>query len=324
MKVVLLGSFYVCGSLYETLFQHQYLNAVCFEESNVIESGYNYLDSMQQLGLDTFIINNENIADQFTNWLEAQAPDLVLVCGFSLKIAKKTLSIPTYGFLNIHFGKLPENRGPDPLFQSIKKGEKQTAITIHQMDEDWDTGDIVLEQPVPIIAGETMGMLNSKMIYKLKDLSVKAIECIKNQANLIPQSTEKPAGYYKRPSSFEITIRWEIQTADEIENLINSCNPKYGGATTYYQGAPIKILEISPVDSPTPLFGRTPGEIIHAHPQEGLFVCCKYGQLIRINTISSDAGILSGTKYVNLGIQQGQCFTSKIKTEHMLLKDENS
>lgn len=316
MKVVLLGNFYVCGSLYETLYQHKCLNAVCFEESNLIQSGYDYLNPIEQLGLDTFIVNKENIANKFIHWLKAQAPDLVMVCGFSLKISKVALSIPTYGFLNIHFGKLPENRGPDPLFQSIKKGEEQTAITIHKMDEDWDTGSIVLEQPVSIIAGETMGMLNSKMIFKLNDLVMKAIENIQNKVNVIPQLTEKTVGYYKRPSPLEITIQWEIQTADEIENLINACNPKYGGATTYYQGGPIKILEISPVDSPTPLFGRTPGEIIHAHPQEGLFVCCKYGQLIRINTISSDAGILSGTKYVNLGIRQGHQFTSKIKTEH--------
>ncbi|MBQ4818777.1 formyltransferase family protein [Aquimarina sp. MMG016] len=310
MKIILIGSFPVCISLYENLLQYKYLQAVCFEASTI---NNNFRSTIQKKGLETFTINKENISDQFKDWLQDQSPDLVLVCGFSLKIPKEVLNIPTYGFLNIHFGKLPENRGPDPLFWSIKNGEQQTAITIHQMDENWDTGKILIEQPVSIIPGETLGMLNSKLSYILKDLGQKALELIQNPTNLKPQPTEKLTSYNKRPTLSDTTIDWETHTADEIENLINACNPKYGGATTYYQGSPIKIVEVSPVDSQTPLFGRTPGEIIHAHPQEGLFVCCKYGQLIRINIISTDAGILTGIKYVNLGIRQGHRFTTSIK-----------
>ena len=124
------------------------------------------------------------------------------------------------------------------------------------------------------------------------------------------QSTKKK--YNKRPSDTETSINWEGQTADEIENLINACNPKYGGATTYYQGAPIKIIEVSPVDILVPLLGKTCGEIVHAHPQEGLYVCCKYGKLIKLNIINSDARILTGTKYVHLGVRQGDRLTTAL------------
>ncbi|MDH7445464.1 methionyl-tRNA formyltransferase [Aquimarina sp. 2201CG14-23] len=312
MKIILIGSFPVCLSVYNSLSKDNHLDAVCFQESEVPNPKKNFwLTSIQKEGLDTFLINKQNIYTEFKTWLEDKAPDLVLVCGFSIKIPKAVLGIPTHGFLNVHFGKLPENRGPDPLFWSIKQGKKQSAITIHQMDENWDTGNILIEQPVPIIPGETLGMANSKMSYMLGGLTQKALELIVNPENLKPQS-DKNTHYNQKPTEKDTIIHWETQTADEIEQLINACNPKYGGATTYYQGSPIKIIEVSPVDT-QPLLGKTAGEIIHAHPQEGLYVYCKYGKLLKINTISSDAGVLSGIKYVHLGVRQGHCFTTSLQ-----------
>ncbi|MHA7055905.1 methionyl-tRNA formyltransferase [Aquimarina sp. M1] len=314
MKIILIGSFPVCISVYHYLSKANYLDGVCFQESEVPNPKNNFWHTaVQKEGLNTYIINKRNIHTNFKSWLEEMAPDVVLVCGFSIKIPKHVLSIPTYGFLNIHFGKLPENRGPDPLFWSIKHGKKQTAITIHEMDEEWDTGKILLEQPVPLIPGETLGMANSKMSYMLTDLTKKAMELVTKAQNFKSQPTKK-ATYYRKPKDQDTTINWETQTADEIEQLINACNPKYSGATTYYQGSPLKIVEVSPVDS-QPLLGKTAGEIIHAHPQEGLYVYCKHGQLLKINTISSDAGILSGTKYVHLGVRQGHCFTTCLQNK---------
>ncbi|WP_299219386.1 formyltransferase family protein [uncultured Aquimarina sp.] len=312
MKTILIGSFPVCLSVYNSLSKDNHLEAVCFQESEVPNPKENFwFTSIQKEGLDTYLINKQNISTAFKTWLVNKAPDLVLVCGFSIKIPKEVLEIPKYGFLNVHFGKLPENRGPDPLFWSIKQGKKQTAITIHQMDEDWDTGKILLERPVPIIPGETLGMANSKMSYMLDGVIQKSIQLVTDIKNFKPQPT-KEITYYNRPIEKDTTISWETQTADEIENLVNACNPKYGGAITYYQGSPIRILEVSPVDS-QPLLGKTAGEIIHAHPQEGLYVYCKYGKILRINAISSDAGILSGTKFVHLGIRQGHCFITSIR-----------
>ncbi len=315
MKVILIGSFPASHSVYNHLSKNKHLKAVCFQESKIQNTKENFwINAIQKEGFESFLIHSENIGKQFKTWLEKKSPDLVLVCGFSLKIPETLLSIPTYGVLNIHFGKLPENRGPNPLFWSIKQGEKQTAITIHQMDKNWDTGKTLIEHPVPIIPGETFGMVNSKMSYMLEALTKKAIILVTDPSNLKSQPTEGTV-YNHRPNDIETSIQWESQTADEIEQLINACNPKYGGATTFYQGAPIKILEVSPVDSQS-LLGKTPGEIVHAHPQEGLYVYCKYGKLLKVNIISSDAGILSGTKYVHLGVRQGHCFTSTLKTKH--------
>ena len=76
---------------------------------------------------------------------------MVLVCGFGLKIPSDLLNIPKYGFLNIHFGQFPQNRGADPVFWSLKNGDIQTAITVHKIDNNWDTGAILLEHKVPMM-----------------------------------------------------------------------------------------------------------------------------------------------------------------------------
>ncbi|WP_438710370.1 methionyl-tRNA formyltransferase [Aquimarina muelleri] len=317
MKITLIGSFPSCFTLCKYLSKHNYLDAVCVQKHNTFVPDQDFwTQSIKDKGFETYTIDSNSIKSEFKGWLQGRSPDLVIVYGFSLKIPEEILSIPKYGFLNIHFGKLPENRGPDPLFWSIKNGEKETAITIHQMDENWDTGKILLVEPIPIIQGETGGMINSKMNFILVQLIEKTLSLIQEPVNYRVQPTKNR--YNKRPSDIETTINWEEQTADEIENLINACNPKYGGATTYYQGSPIKIIEVSPADCPDTLIDKSPGEIVHIHPQEGLFVYCKDKKLLRVNIMHSDAGVLTGQKYFYLGVQQNQHFTTNIKTEPLI------
>ncbi len=314
MKIILIGNFPTCISLYKYLADTKQLQAVCFEApKGDIPNGGFWRRSIQKEGYNSYVIDKHNIHDGFKDWLKNEAPELVLVCGFSLKIPKELLDIPKYGFLNIHFGKLPSNKGPNPIFWTIKNGDKTTAITVHKIDKNWDSGTSILEQPVGIVIGETLGMVNSKMSYMLGQLAQKAIDLINNpEAISIERSTSK-SHYNKRPDSIDTTINWEFYTADDIENLVNACNPGYGGATTYYQGSMMKIVEVSPVDDYAPILGKVPGEIVHAHPQEGLYVSCRYGKLLRLNIISSDAGTLTGAKYVHLGIQQGHRFTTTSK-----------
>ncbi len=310
MKIALIGSFPTCYGVYEWLSTNNHLIGVCFHKT---ASNNKFKNIVIQQGYPIFDITTDNITTTFKNWLTELSPDLIIVCGFGLKIPSILLEIPTYGFLNTHFGKLPDNRGADPIFWSLKNGDKETAITFHKINSHWDRGPILFQQNVSIIFGETADMLNSKMSLLSKEALEKTIALIPEASNYKTQSSDKLYPINKRPEESDYTINWETQTSEQIEFLVNASNSKYGGAITFYQGAVIKLLEVSPVDMQTPLFGKIPGEIIYAHPQEGLFVCCKYGQLLRINIINTDAGILTGTKYVNLGIQQGHRFNSNIK-----------
>lgn len=312
MKIVLIGSFPTAVTVYQQLFQMKLLQAVCFQQQDYKDPITLYWkEGIKSTNLPVFEISKQNINTDFKNFLKKQQPDLVIVCGFGIKIPADLLKIPQFGFLNIHFGQLPQNRGADPVFWALKNGDKQTRITIHKMDEDWDTGSIILEQKVPIVLGETYGMIYNRMSILLGSMMPIVVQKCTNSLFFSPQSKTN-ANYYSKPTPEMLSIDWENQTAEEIEQLVHATNPKYGGAKTYFQGGQINIIEVLQVLDPKIILNKTSGEIIELPNKNGLFVACKDGKMIQITVMSSDAGILSGDKYMRLGIRPGLFFRTKL------------
>lgn len=76
--------------------------------------------------------------------------DLAVSCRYAKKVPKEWLDIPRLGWINLHFGKLPEYRGVRPIGNAILNGELYITVTWHRMTEEWDAGDIVAEWHHPI------------------------------------------------------------------------------------------------------------------------------------------------------------------------------
>jgi methionyl-tRNA formyltransferase len=85
--------------------------------------------------------------------LAAFAPDMICVACFSLYIPRVVLDIPRLGCLNVHPSLLPDNRGPEPLFWTFRRGDAQTGVTIHCMDEGMDSGDILAQEAIAVPDG---------------------------------------------------------------------------------------------------------------------------------------------------------------------------
>ena len=75
--------------------------------------------------------------------------DAITVACFSRKLPASVLRLPRLGCLNVHPSLLPAHRGPDPLFWIYHDGDETGGVTIHLMDEGFDTGPIVLRETVP-------------------------------------------------------------------------------------------------------------------------------------------------------------------------------
>lgn len=318
MKIVFLGSFPNSFSDYNYLVKNKRLEAVfVLEDFCALELKQGLSAQFSRDKVKSVFTPKAELNKALKLFLQDTPVDLVVVSGCPIKIKEDVCDIPKYGFLNIHFGKLPENRGADPIFWTLKNRENNTAITIHKMDNSFDTGDILVEDIVPVQLGETSGMLHSKLALQTVNTLAKALGLVNAPENYKKQSDLDL--YQNKPNVGDLTIDWDNQTADDIESLVNACNPKYIGAITYYQNTEVKIIEVSPVDH-APMLGVVSGTIVHAHPQEGIYVCCKFGQLIRINIMQTDAGILTGTKYASIGIKTGDRFTSNIKEKKVLIK----
>ncbi len=203
--------------------------------------------------------------------------------------------------INVHFGPLPENRGPDPLFWTLKNGKSLAYIAIHEVTSTFDTGDVLKEKGYSIIPGETMGMLAGRLAHFTVELirEVLSGDCMKHAQE------EGRAVYHKLPADEDITINWEAMSVPEIECLVNACNPKFGGAKAMVLGMPMRILEVSraqvnlPEDDPLPVEGT----VVHASEEHGLFVYCKGGDFLRLSILSTMEGVFSGNKLVAMNMK---------------------
>lgn len=238
--------------------------------------------------------------------------DMVWVFGFPWLIPEHIYQLPTNGFFNFHFGTLPKYKGADPLFWQIRNGEKQIGVIVHKLTDELDGGPIVFEETIPTIPGETYAMLAFRLGFTTSGFLPQIIEAMKQNTFSLQLNNETNIQYLKRPTAEERSIRWKEQEADEIEALINACNPYYGGAPTIFRGNELKILEVSPADVNDGSHEVEPGTIVYADALYGLIVACKSRKYLRINTVSSREGYLSGTKLFALGVKPGERFNEPI------------
>ncbi|HBC56272.1 MAG TPA: methionyl-tRNA formyltransferase, partial [Gammaproteobacteria bacterium] len=91
------------------------------------------------------------------------APDLIIVVAYGLILPRPLLTLPRFGCINVHASLLPRWRGAAPIQRAILAGDTQSGVTIMQMDEGLDTGDVLLSHPLSIRENETGGSLHDRL-----------------------------------------------------------------------------------------------------------------------------------------------------------------
>lgn len=173
--------------------------------------------------------------------LDNYRPDVMIVCAYGLILPIGVLGAPTFGCLNIHASLLPKWRGAAPIQRAILADDATTGITIMQMNQGLDTGDMLYKLPCDITNTDTTQTLHDKlaklggvaMITVLKDLAT-------YQANAKPQD-DSLANYAEKVSSDEGQINWQ-NSAHHINRQIRALN-----AFTFLNGERIKVLECMPI-----------------------------------------------------------------------------
>ena len=128
---------------------------------------------------------------EFTAVLHSIAPDVIVVAAFGQLLSGEILRIPRYGCLNIHASLLPRYRGAAPIQWAVINGEEKTGVTIMQMDEGLDTGDMLEKAVVPISPEETGGSLHDKLGEAGGRLIVSTLEKLEKHAlHPVPQTDE--------------------------------------------------------------------------------------------------------------------------------------
>lgn len=213
--------------------------------------------------------------------LRKAAPDAIVVVAYGLLLPPKVLRLPRHGCVNVHASLLPKYRGAAPIERAIMAGERITGVTTMYMTEGWDTGDIILQEEVPIGEDMTAGELRETLAVKGADLLRRTLGLIETQAAPRVPQDESAATYAPRIRPDEFVIDWALP-AKVVHNLVRAASPK-PGAVTRVSGRLLKVLRgrpagaLSPepaIDSAPPgaVLGIAPGGELVVKTGEGIYL----------------------------------------------------
>lgn len=171
--------------------------------------------------------------------------DLMIVAAYGIILPLSVLKIPRLGCINIHASILPRWRGAAPIQRAIAAGDSQTGITIMQMDEGLDTGDMLLVKTCDITAQDTGSSLHDKLATLGADAIVEALDLIlENAVQAVKQDNEQ-ACYAHKLNKEEAFINWQ-QPAEQTERLIRAFN-SWPVAQTHFDKKVVRIWKAKKV-----------------------------------------------------------------------------
>jgi methionyl-tRNA formyltransferase len=151
-------------------------------------------------------------------------------------------------------------------------------------------------------------MLSTNLSYLASYLLPELFTLLHNNDKGVSQD-ESLARYYKKPTIADVSIQWEKQNSKSIQALVNACNPWNKGAYTQWNGLNIRLLEVSQTNTITD-YPKAPGTILEINENNGLIIQCYDNTQLRINTVYTEEGFMSGHKLLAFGIKNGEQFAS--------------
>jgi len=204
------------------------------------------------------ILQPTNLKDiSFLNDLKALNANLQIVVAFRM-LPESIWSYPPMGTLNVHGSLLPKYRGAAPINWAIINGEKETGVTTFRLQHAIDTGDILLQERIPISQDMTAGELHDTMMEVGAQTLVKTlVGLIAGTIQSKPQEETLASLHAPKIFTKDCQIDWQ-QPVLQIHNLIRGLAP-FPGALTKVDGKIVKLFSTS---------------IVHENPKEpvGSFV----------------------------------------------------
>lgn len=171
--------------------------------------------------------------------LRRENADIFVVAAFGQLLPKTILEMPRFGCINIHGSLLPAYRGAAPVQWAVLDGQKAAGDTIMQMNEGLDTGDILMQESIPLSADETAGSLYDKLSSMGGPLLLRALDAIEaGTVTPVPQG-DSGTHYAKMLRKEMGNIDW-TKSAEEIGRLVRGLNP-WPSAYTHWNGKMLKI-----------------------------------------------------------------------------------
>jgi len=177
------------------------------------------------------------------------------------------------------------------------------GVALHRMDENFDTGPLLLQKQVSFSPNDTFGMCSTRLAYAGLELTGALLQTLQTgNLNFTPQVSDKNR-WYGRPSAMDMTIHWNRMDAAQVVALANACNPWLKGAATKGNGWTFGITNasVAKVDVPAEAL---PGTILELN-EKGLLIACAGQTAIAAEVIYCEEGFYPGRHLAAFGFRKG-------------------
>ena len=232
--------------------------------------------------------------------IEQMAPDIIVVVAYGCIIPPQLLHTAKYGCINLHVSLLPKYRGSAPIQWAVLNGDAETGVSIMQLDEGLDTGDVLMVEPVAIDPEETSGELFDRVSAVGAKTLVDALAKIEaGQLTPVPQDHSKAT---LAPPLSKDTARFAFtEDAAHIHNWVRGMNP-WPTAWFEQDGKRIKVSECRLAENPQ---NAAPGTVLALKP---LTVAAQNGAVALLSVTPEGGKPMAGTAWAaGRRLKTGDC-----------------
>lgn len=208
--------------------------------------------------------------------LSKLAPDVMIVVAYGLLLPQAVLDIPQYGCLNVHASLLPRWRGAAPIQRAIETGDRETGITIMQMEAGLDTGPMLATATCPISEDDTSDSLFGKLAQQSPPLLLEVLDGLADNRFPPRPQDDEAATYARKIDKSEAWLDWS-RPAAALHRQIRAFNP-FPVACTQSRDERLKIHAAEPVALDHLGQAQPPGSLLELN-QKGMLVACGDGAL---------------------------------------------
>lgn len=219
-----------------------------------------FSDSVEELArsYDIPVHLTERVDNATIDLVRRAEPDVIVVNSWYTWMPPELYNLPPHGTLNLHDSLLPKGTGFSPVIWSLISGQSQIGLTVHRMDENLDTGAVLVQHSLPIGPRDTGTELVERGIDLIPGALKEALSALESgNPQWRPQDRAARTYFHKR-SERDSLIDWNWP-AEDLERLVRALSAPYPPAYTHYRGERIEVLEAKVSEI---RYGGTPGRVI--------------------------------------------------------------
>ncbi len=177
--------------------------------------------------------------DDFLCKLDNLKPDLIVTVAFGRMLSRHLLEIPPLGCINLHASYLPAYRGAAPIHRAVIEGAESSGVSIIDLTDELDGGDIYFQEKVAIKPDDTAGLLHDRLAVSGAALLLKTINTLADGSAVKAPQDRTHVTYAPPLSPVDEVLDWSL-SASELHNRVRGLSP-WPGAYTTYRGKRVKV-----------------------------------------------------------------------------------